>query len=1811
MRLLFTILTLWCLAISGTAQSYRNEWIDYNKTYYKFPVRETRIYRISKAVLTAAGLGNIPAEQFQLWRNGEEVPLYTTQSTGPLANDGFIEFLGRMQDGKPDAELFDKPESQVLYDLSYFSDTAWHYLTVNPAGNNKRITSALNNAATTTLTPDQYYIHEQRYYQYYTWNYGEAMTLPGITDNEYPERPVLRSSLLNGGEGWTGQPFNNWFPLTLNATNLQYFPGVGNIEFSYSVSGNYSRYRNIQIFMNDSLVVSKYTPFYTMSRDTVRNLSGSVIKGDAIRLKFSSDNDFYWENCLINVFALKYPRRFSFQNNGFAEFNLAANSRGNFLKVGGFRSDNQTTILYDLTNLKRYTATPKADSSFFAIDASTNNRNIVISNQVSFLRQVTVLTKRNFVSPANTPADYLIITNNILRPSSGSDNIEEYRKYRSSPEGGAFNARIFDIDDLAEQFAFGLRKHPLAIRNFLQFALKQFSTKPKYLFLVGKGTNFESFRATGDFAGKEIIGAVPTFGTPCSDNLLASKSNANPIPEVPIGRLSAVSNAEVGIYLQKVKLYEALLNKPVKTPQDLAWNKRFVHLTGSASSDYEKNAFTRTFIMPYSGLVRNSGFNLAFTIDTLPYTFDTRYFPTEMAKLQNVLDSGIGVLSFFGHSSTSSIDFGLKPPNQYPPANGKYYIAVANGCRAGNVFEFSTNRLQSTSTSISDDYIFANDKGAINFISNSDIGAIVFMYQVSNKWYSEMLDNSAGRSIGQIQKSTITNAILAFPGEKRILSQTEQSILSGDPAITPFPSDKPDYAISKTDISITPADPNSSNDAVWLKAKFYNLGKGNNDTVLVELKRKLPTGEEQIIVRKNLNRLNYLDSVEVKMSLRGLFEAGANQIIATADVNNSKAEMSEANNTAVLDFTLNTTAALPVFPYDLSIVNAAPKLTASTANPIATAAPYRFQVDTSKKFNSPLLRTFDTTTLGGAISVIPTLNWRNNTVYYWRVSPLNAGIANQWQNASILYSTNIGKGYNQSHYFQHLQSSLNELYVDSTSRTFNFADNLQHLFLVQGIYNTSGTEGSHFSVSENGIRRIANACLGQSIIFNVFDPITFKPWDNTNKSRFGSAGTCSYETALNFEFKYFNHANRKLIMDFLDSIPKGTIVAARLVLDPPYDSANVQYWKRDTLIYGKGKSLYHALVRQGFANLDSLNKPKTFVFVFKKDDTVSFKPRYRLSDGVYDRLNESVFVGTTDTAGLVTSPLLGPSSQWQQLIWDNAPAPGATNPAKTILRIFGVRPDSSKVQLDSLPTAQSSFDISKYPASQYPFLQLQMQTEDNKTAKPTQLNFWRATYAPVADGALSGKDYLLWNTKTLLAVRDSVKLGLAFKNVSDYPLAATTYVIKLGRSQGNEQVVATGTLRALAANDTAIIRYQAPSDSLNGKYYLKVEVNGNRNPLEQTYFNNSVYLPFAVDTSLMPVELLSFKAIPAANKIVTSWNVDFEVKVDRYEVLYGTDSTNMQVILTASPANIGQSASYSRDHLTPVIGNNYYRLRIIDKNGKATVTPAIIVEVALKGFDAQPSLTNNIGIVWNTTNEIKFDKFDMAYSTDKINWKVIANKTASNSGAAITNYSATHSAPILGINYYKLNYSDQYGKTYNSIVDSVNINFGTFGATVNGSSVNLKWDFINEINIKDFQVEESDDSLSFASIQQQNPTRNGSGTATYSIDRTGLSFGYHYYRIKVTDNSGNVAYTPVRRVFVGDASIIMVYPNPFTNEIRVVTGDLTNLWSLQLFDATGRLFINKTGIGPVKINTAFLAKGVYIMVMQKGDKKQNWKLQKR
>ncbi len=156
-------------------------------------------------VLVQYGLGNTPAEQFQLWRNGQEVTLYTSVATGPLGSSDYIEFWGLMNDGTKDTKLYRDPDYQLSSYYSLQTDTAAYFLTVNPVGNSLRFANAPNNVAGNTLTQEPYFINTRSVYYKNQINMGY-----GIPLGEY-----VYSASYDIGEGWTSSDVAPGFPLSL------------------------------------------------------------------------------------------------------------------------------------------------------------------------------------------------------------------------------------------------------------------------------------------------------------------------------------------------------------------------------------------------------------------------------------------------------------------------------------------------------------------------------------------------------------------------------------------------------------------------------------------------------------------------------------------------------------------------------------------------------------------------------------------------------------------------------------------------------------------------------------------------------------------------------------------------------------------------------------------------------------------------------------------------------------------------------------------------------------------------------------------------------------------------------------------------------------------------------------------------------------------------------------------------------------------------------------------------------------------------------------------------------------------------------------------------------------------------------------------------------------------------------------------------------------------------------------------------------------------------------------------------------------
>lgn len=1438
------------VCIAAASQSFRNEWIDYSKTYYKFKIAKTGLYRIGQSQLETLGIGAANAQDFKLWRNGTEVALYASAASGPLGGSDYLEFWALKNDGKPDVDLYLNPSYQCATEVSLFTDTASYFLTVAPGSNARMVGTVNDTVGHGTAQP--YCIYNRSY----VWDASSPGALLWGGNAYYTQGEYVRSAAFDRGEGWQSGRFNhNSYPLT----DLKAYTAGPAMNFTAAGDGRFIGNRRVTVSVNDSVINQLFSFGIDNFFVAVANIPLSRLNADATTIKFqSSDDSTDYGKFSLAKYNLEYPRKFDFDNASNVSFTLPANPAGAYLVISNFDAGGADPILYDLTNKKRYSCFRDGDSIKVKLQPSAVANNcVLISNAGANVSGVNNFLPRNFINfaTASNQSDFLIIANRIL--NSGANNqVEAYRSYRVSAAGGGYNAKIFDIDELADQFAFGISKHSISIRNFLRYARATFNTAPKFTLLIGRGVNYEDYYANQSLPTAEQLNQVPTWGNPGSDNLLSSPSVNSPTPATPIGRISVVTSTELKAYLDKVVEFEALQQNNNHTQAGKDYTKQVLHLIGAS------DASTGALISPLMENYRKIIIDTLMGADVHSYIKANNPNLTQStAEVAGYINNGVSLLTYFGHSSASSLDFNLNNPGDYTNNGGKYPVFVVNGCNAGNFFSYDENRLSNNSLTISEKFTLAPSSGAIAFIASTHFGVLNTLDYLTEQWYKAACRTRFSKSLGEIQQKAIESTWAQYNGDFLTRLTVEETTIHGDPSLKLFPYDKPDYSVELQNITYTPSFISSTNDSFRVRVVPFNLGRASDDSVWLRLQRQFPDGSIKQIANVKIKGIRHTDTLTLNVPIVGNRDKGINYIIATIDPDNLITEISEANNTATKPVEISDDEIRPVYPYDYSIVaKTSFKLYGSTADPFEPSRTYRMQADTTEKFNSPLLATQDVASAGGLIEFNPTIALTDGIVYYWRLAPVVGGSPVNWSGASFLYNPSGTNGFNQSHLYQHLKSTFDRIVLDSLTGKYGFKNRINNLFITHSKYPESGTEDGHFSISVNGALKIRSACTGHSIIFNVFDTVSFNSWYNYPGGLYNSrTNQCVANTSdgagrqYNFEYEYNTPANRKQAMDFMDQIPNGYYVAVRLILDNYGDNYTLSYantWKGDTASFGSGNSLYHKLYNQGAKELDSVNgAPRIWAFVYRKNDSTHFRPHFRYSQGLYDRITESVDCPTIDTAGYITSPKFGPAKAWQQLHWRGASVESINSPDSVRLSLIGITATGAETVLYNLGISQPDLDISSVSATTYPYIKLRLYTQDLSNLSPWQLDYWRLNYLPVPEGAVAPNLYYTGNdSATVDNITQSAKykFGVAFKNVSDAGFDSLKLKLKLTDNAGIEKTILLPKVKNLPAGDTANVYFEFNADTLSGTYNLYLDINPDNEQPEQFHFNNYLYKSFVV-----------------------------------------------------------------------------------------------------------------------------------------------------------------------------------------------------------------------------------------------------------------------------------------------------------------------------------------------------------------------------
>ncbi|MEZ0607329.1 C25 family cysteine peptidase [Fibrella sp. WM1] len=850
-RLYYLTVTM-LLSIGAYAQQpvLGNEWINYQQTYYKIPVAQKGLYRLTTSDLQKAGVpvATLDPRTLQLFHRGVEQAIWVEGETdGTFDAADYVEFIGRGNDGLPDSALYRPTSAQPHPYYSLYSDTTAYFLTsrldAKPGKRMGRYTDLDAGSGATALLPEPYVWVDER--RVFTDQYPAGNIYP--MGAGYSNGAILSS--YDVGEGWMGNSIKpqSTYSQTIPLSRLYSSP-TATPRLDLIVIGRTPTNHLVQVSVGAAGRQRTLAPFELMNYDTKRltvPLSATEVPGEvACSLSPQNDND----EISLAVLQATYPQQPDMGGYTYREFRLNPVAGGRALlrltNVGA------TARLYDITTPEQASVVSGTlvNGTFTSVVRGANvARNLLLVSEVKAVPFIRPVTFRN-INPARV--NFAIIAHPMTRQpiaeTSGvaaADPVTAYAVYRASKAGGSYDTLTVSIHQLYNQFNYGERS-PLAIRRFADL-LARAGGPTKHLLLIGRSYDPQRFRKEPQI---DTLDMIPNGGWPGSDLSMVTGIAGRPayVPGIAIGRLNVTHPRQVLDYLGKLKEHEA-------APATAPWRKQMLHLSGGKSA-YELALF-RSFVDDFGR--RITGQYSSATVETVSKQTDN---PTEAISVVAQVNRGVGILSMFGHSSLdiADIDIGYVSNDRLGYRNkGRYPLVIANGCASGN-FYFYINGFRPFVT----DWVLTPDRGAILAIAHTHNGFASALKNYSDHLYTVLADSAwIGSTFGAIQVETIRR-YLAENGSVYDLANAEQITLQGDPAVRPFPFTRPDLSFSEGGIAVK-----TTGNAVTLRAVALNLGRATHKPAEVRIRAYDADGRILFTTNTRIDATRFADTLTVSLTL--------------------------------------------------------------------------------------------------------------------------------------------------------------------------------------------------------------------------------------------------------------------------------------------------------------------------------------------------------------------------------------------------------------------------------------------------------------------------------------------------------------------------------------------------------------------------------------------------------------------------------------------------------------------------------------------------------------------------------------------------------------------------------------------------------------------------------------------------------------------------------------------------------------------------------------------------------------------------------
>jgi hypothetical protein len=740
-------------------------------TWFRIPVTEEGLYRLTGQRLSDAGVpASADPSTIRVFGNGgDELPM------NPLAvvPDDLVEVARLVADNGTTGAL--DPSDEVIF---YAKGTrGWKY---DPAS--KRMSHTINR-----------YWETAYYWITFGGVAGKPMAAPG--PGPAPDfaaasveggifREDERQNILSSGLSWLGQSFDAGDRITYVVPLPGLVPG-STVRYRLKLGSRASAPSTFTISDHGAqlgapagipaTVVGSYYHDQVLFATAERTATASWTDGQSLlTLAYSSLSSA--GTGYLDWYELFYDRQTVAQGDRFG-FSMPDTSAVVAYAVTGFSGTGVRAFDVSRHDSVVLLATDhRSDTCLFSVAGAPGaRRRILLAGPSGYLSPAALAPVPNQDLRGDPGVADLI----IIAPPPLLQAANRLKEYRERPGPDRLAVRVVNLDELYNEFGGGIPS-PIAIRDYLKYAIGTQSPAPRYALLFGDGDfDYRRITATGPMMVPpwETESSYRPLDTYASDDYFSMVDGSGRV-QLGLGRLTAQNAAEAETMVDKIIEYET-------APVMDTWKTlvTFVGDDGLAAAG-EDDRFLHVIHAENVSRLLPGLFD-----QSKVYLFD---YPTEISAsgrrkpdvnraIREAIDRGTLVLNYSGHGNPRlwAHEAVFVRENDIPllANKGKYFILVAATCNYAN---FDAINDQSGAELLA----AKRDAGAIATLSATRVVTAFENYRLNATFFAYLFNED---SLGRMTVGRIGDAMFGTKQTHTSVND-EKYFLLGDPALIPaFP----------------------------------------------------------------------------------------------------------------------------------------------------------------------------------------------------------------------------------------------------------------------------------------------------------------------------------------------------------------------------------------------------------------------------------------------------------------------------------------------------------------------------------------------------------------------------------------------------------------------------------------------------------------------------------------------------------------------------------------------------------------------------------------------------------------------------------------------------------------------------------------------------------------------------------------------------------------------------------------------------------------------------------------------------------------